>query len=62
LLKEKDGIKNWVYMFSKPFLQGLNDPTIAQILHEVEAQVKASNFKNGQWYADYVRLRVLAIK
>lgn len=62
LLKDTDGIKNWIYMFGKSFLEGLEQSVIDQILEEVEVQVRPTNFKNNQWYADYVRLRVMAIK
>ncbi|CAN5704816.1 class I SAM-dependent methyltransferase [soil metagenome] len=62
LLKDDNGIINWLHMFGKSFLQGLDDKIIGEILSEVEQLVKPTNFKNNQWYADYVRLRVVAIK
>lgn len=62
LLKDKDGIRNWIAMFGKPFLGIISDTVTEQILLEVEEQIKSSNFKNGQWYADYVRLRIVAVK
>lgn len=62
LLKENDGIRNWIYMFGKSFLYGLNTEMTDQILFDVEEEVRKTNFKNNQWFADYVRLRVLAIK
>ncbi|WP_373494309.1 trans-aconitate 2-methyltransferase [Aquiflexum sp.] len=62
LLKENDGIQNWIYMFGKTFLEGIDQSTIDRILLEVEEQLRSTNFKNGNWYADYVRLRIMAIK
>ncbi len=62
LLKDYNGIINWLQMFGKLFLQGIDDKIVAEILSEVEQLVKPTNFKNNQWYADYVRLRIVAIK
>jgi hypothetical protein len=61
-LDGSNGIRNWIRMFGKPFFEGLDDATIENILADVEKQVKPTNFKNGQWFADYVRLRIMAIK
>ena len=62
LLKDNDGIKNWIRMFGKSYLEKLNDDVINSVLQEVEEQMKPTNYKNNQWYADYVRLRVVAMK
>ncbi|WP_372935345.1 class I SAM-dependent methyltransferase [Mariniphaga sediminis] len=61
-LKDNDGMKNWIYMFGKSFLETLDDSITEQILSEVEEKVRPTNFKDNQWYADYVRLRVVAVK
>lgn len=61
-LQDHDGIRNWITMFGQPFLQGLNDNAIGRIVREVEQQIKPTNFKNNQWFADYVRLRIVAVK
>lgn len=62
LLQGQDGIRNWLYMFAKPFLENLSTERIEQILADVEKQIKPTNYKNDQWFADYIRLRVKAIK
>lgn len=62
LLKQDTGIQNWLLQFAQPFLQSLSETQKAIILKEVEEQLRPTNFKNGHWYTDYVRLRVLAIK
>lgn len=61
-LKGEEGIKNWLYMFCKNFLDTLPEEEVDEILTEVEAQIKHTNFDDNQWFADYVRLRVLAVK
>jgi len=62
VLKESDGIKNWIRMFGQSFLQHINSETVEVILNDVEAALRPSNYRNGNWYADYVRLRVMAVK
>jgi len=62
LLNDKEGLRNWLIMFGKPFLEGLSSELIKQILVEVEQQARPTNFRKNKWFADYVRLRVCAIK
>ena len=62
LLKDDNGIRSWLQMFGKPYLQEVNSEKMETILQDIEEQIKATNYKNNQWYADYVRLRVIAIK
>ncbi len=62
LLKGDEGIKNWLRMFARPYLEGLNDKDANLILEETEQQVMSTNYIQGKWYADYKRLRVAAIK
>lgn len=62
LLEDKNGIRNWIHMFGKPFLENLDVKIIDQILTDVEEQVKSTNYKNDHWFADYVRLRIMAVK
>ena len=61
-LKDNNGIGNWLQMFAKAYLLEVNSDAIPSIIKEVETKLKATNFKNGQWFADYVRLRIVAIK
>jgi trans-aconitate methyltransferase len=62
LLKDEAGIKNWLRMFAVSYLQGIGDPETATILDEAEQQLKSTNFRDGKWYADYKRLRIVAVK
>ncbi len=45
-----------------PYLENLDAEVIEEILQDVESQLKETNFKDGNWFADYVRLRVVAYK
>ena len=49
-------------MFGEPYLQGLKNSLVEEVLEDVEKQVAPTNYKNDNWYADYVRLRVAAVK
>lgn len=61
-LEDGNGIRNWLFQFAQPFFRGVEPARLEQILQEVEAALRPSNFKHGSWYADYVRLRVVALK
>lgn len=61
-LQDDDGIRNWLTQFAQPYLQGLTNSDINRVVREVEQQIKPTNLKNNQWFADYVRLRVMAEK
>lgn len=62
LLKDENGIKNWLRMFARSYLEGISDKNVDTILEEVEQQLKTSNYREGRWYADYKRLRIVALK
>lgn len=62
LLQGDDGIRNWIQMFGKPYLQNIDKEAVEAIISDVETQIRPTNFRNGNWYADYVRLRLVAIK
>ena len=59
---KNNGIKDWIEMFGAHFFQGINPKEKATILAEVQNNVRAKCFKDGQWYADYRRIRVVAVK
>jgi trans-aconitate methyltransferase len=62
LKDHESGIKDWILMFGKSFLEGLEKTAVEQVLDEVQETVKQSNFRNNKWYADYKRLRIVATK
>jgi trans-aconitate methyltransferase len=59
---DENGIKEWIRMFASPFFKGLDDPSIELVLEEVQDSLKPVLFKNDHWYADYKRLRIIAVK
>ena len=58
----ENGIKDWVKMFGTTFLSGINDAIVDDILTEVQTNLKPLLFREDGWYADYKRLRIIAIK
>lgn len=62
LVNEDTGIKDWLLMFSKPFFEDVKNLDIQSIMNEVQERLKPILFKNGKWYADYKRIRIVAHK
>ena len=58
----ENGIKDWLKMFGENFFKGIDEITADKIRTEVQEVIRSTNFKDGKWYADYKRLRVVAAK
>lgn len=56
------GMKDWIEMFFPNFFVGISIDEKDQIIAQSVEILKATNFQNGNWYADYRRLRVVAFK
>jgi trans-aconitate methyltransferase len=56
------GIKDWIKMFGSSFIAGIDELQADKILTEIQEYLRPTNFRNGKWFADYKRLRVVAIK
>lgn len=54
------GIIDWLMMFGQPFFKGVTDNDRESILKEIENRLYHHLFKDGKWYADYKRIRVVA--
>jgi trans-aconitate methyltransferase len=61
-LKGENGMATWLEMFAEPFFKNMKSDEIQVIVRRVEEMLRPSNFENGVWFADYVRLRMLAYK
>ncbi len=57
-----DGLEQWIRMFVKKPFEGIDDKETEAIIHEVVEDLRPKLYENGIWYADYVRLRMKAIK
>ena len=56
------GIHSWYRMFASAFLTGLGDVECEKIVARAIELCRGTLCQDGQWYADYVRLRVVAHK
>lgn len=62
LADEKAGIIDWLSMFAAAFFEGMPEDVQAAIKAEVQEKVRPLCFKDGKWYADYKRLRIMAVR
>lgn len=60
--KGEDGLKNWILTFLKKPFEGLVDGVRDEIIAEAESRLRAKLYKDGQWFIDYVRIRIKAVK
>ena len=58
----ENGIKEWIKLFGSAYLKEIDNDVIETILDEVQNNLQPVLFKNDHWYADYKRLRVIAVK
>jgi len=62
LADESSGIKDWISMFGESFFTGVAEYHIEEIKNEVQENVKENCLIDGKWFADYKRIRIIAIK
>ncbi len=58
----REGIANWFSVFGSALFQQIPAAELPQILNEITDLLQPTNEADGQWYADYKRLRFVAIK
>ena len=56
------GVAKWISMFAPLYLVGIDKKEKQQILEEITSLLEPVYNENGQWYADYKRLRFIAVK
>jgi trans-aconitate methyltransferase len=56
------GVARWIAMFGNQYLEGVAEDEKQQILTEISALLEPQYNEGGQWYADYKRLRFIAVK
>ena len=62
LLEGEEGLRNWIEMFCKPMFANLPIEVYEETMQRIEEQARRTNYRDGSWYADYRRLRILARK
>ncbi len=61
LLAGADGMESWLELFCLPLLDALGDRRLA-LVEGVKERCRPTLFKDGGWWLDYTRLRVVASK
>jgi trans-aconitate methyltransferase len=59
---QEEGVEKWIAMFGAAFLEGVRAEDKEQIIKKVTKMVEPSYRKGDGWYADYKRLRFIAVK
>jgi len=62
LADREAGIVNWLTMFGEHFLSGISQQDAELIKKEVQDRLRSTCLINNKWYADYKRIRILAVK
>ena len=62
LADENSGIKDWISMFAGSFFSGVEKQDIEEIKAEVQESVREKCLIKWKWFADYKRIRIVAIK
>ena len=61
-LTGEDGMRDWIKMFASFFFKKFSAEEVESIINKAVEYLRPTHYKNGIWYADYVRLRMKAIK
>ncbi|MDJ1185109.1 class I SAM-dependent methyltransferase [Roseofilum casamattae] len=61
-LEGDGGLSNWVTMFASHLLATIPVDKRSQILHEIETKLRPHLYREGTWFADYRRLRLIAYR
>lgn len=61
-LDGENGLKNWIGMFGNQLFDGIPEFTKNEIITNVEKNLKETLYKDGNWIADYKRIRVIGVK
>lgn len=56
------GLELWLEMFGDTFFSGISDDDRRKIVTDIEKRLRPVLFRDDAWYADYRRLRVVALK
>ncbi|MGL5062280.1 MAG: class I SAM-dependent methyltransferase [Microcoleus sp.] len=56
------GMVNWIEMFAGGWLSALSEEVRSGAIKKVEEKVRSTLYRDGNWSADYRRIRVVAVK
>ncbi|NJL66843.1 MAG: methyltransferase domain-containing protein [Richelia sp. CSU_2_1] len=56
------GMVNWIEMFAGGWLSGLSEEVRSRAIQAVAEKVRSTLYRDGNWIADYRRIRIVAVK
>jgi hypothetical protein len=56
------GLRNWLFTFTDNIIESLPNNKRDEVISAVERGLKPILFRDGSWFADYRRIRIVAIK
>ena len=59
-LQGEDGLQQWIRMFGQKFLAAIVPDKQDSFLNRVDEHARLTLYRDGQWFADYRRLRIAA--
>ena len=57
-----DGAYNWLQQFCAYYLDDLSAEDREAVVRDAQERARPALFRDGQWFADYRRLRFVAVK
>jgi len=61
-LEGDEGMTLWIHQFCDFFFRNIGDELKEKIIANAVESLRTTNYKDGEWNADYVRLRIKAVK
>jgi trans-aconitate 2-methyltransferase len=58
----EDGLRNWLATFSDNLLSTVPEEKRDQVICEIEDRLRPELYRDGTWFADYKRIRIVAVK
>ncbi len=59
-LEGEEGGRNWIRMFGAPLIATIPTDQQEAFIAEVETRIRPTLYRDGQWFMDYRRLRLIA--
>ena len=56
------GLRNWLHTFTDNVIESLPESKREEVITEVERELRPTLFRAGSWFADYRRIRIVAVK
>ncbi len=58
----ENGLRDWLETFTSNFLTRLTPAQRPEFFQQVENDLRPNLFRDGAWYADYRRIRIVAVR